>query len=92
MKSLQEYINEEYNRLKDPNYVIKGFSIGDIKNKIDQEYGCDLEVEVYDDVVMFYDNETNINFSIELVQKKIVCSDGIKQCLMELGYEEKHFE
>lgn len=89
---LDKFINESYDRYKDPNYVVSGFSIGDIKNKIDKEYNCDLQVDVYDDVIMFTDEDANMNFSIERIPRKIICSDGIKQCLIELGYDENQFE
>lgn len=80
MKNIVEFILEsKYTGAP----VIASFPINKIKNAIDKAYGCDLDVDIQEDIITFIDEDNYIDFSIERVQKIIVCSEEIKNVLQD---------
>ncbi len=80
MKNITDFILEQkYNGAP----VIASFPINKIKDAIDKEYGCDLDVDVKEDIIIFIDVDNYIDFSIERVQQIIVCKEGIKYTLQK---------
>lgn len=90
MKDIKKYLTE--GREIDPNYVVSTFPIGKMKAEIDKSYGCNLEIDVQEDVVLFQDEDASIFFVIERVPKKILCPEGMKDFLKEkLGFSDDDF-
>jgi len=90
MKTIKEYLYE--GRETDPNYVVSSFPVGKMKTEIDKAYGCNIEIDVQEDVVLFQDENASIFFVIERVPKKILCPEGMKDFLKEkFGFNDDDF-
>lgn len=89
IKNFENFVkmNESYD-----NTVLSSFPIGKMKKEIDKAWGCNLQIDVQEDIIAFDDEDAGISFIIERGPQQIICPESIEEFLKKkFGLKDRDF-